>query len=170
MANVASPTVRTIRHAKPFVRRFVVCGSMAFAMQMDRICSRLSELGVPALAPDDVDLAADFSDQRQYEMFKRTVSKAHISKVRDPRTIGIIVANFQKHGMRSYIGPNTFAEIAVAFADSKAIFLMDGTPNNFADELSAWGVHDLKGNLEPLVGKYRELCQRDVNQLSLPWS
>ena len=170
MANVASlATPWTGKNDNSFKRRFVVCGSMAFARQMDEICSRLAEHDVLAVAPDDVDTGAEFGDQKNYHRFKREVSKTHIKKVRDPRTIGIVVANFEKRNMPSYIGANTFAEIAIAFADNKAIFLLDGIPANYSDELSAWGVHDLRGSLDPLVFRYRDLCRKDVNQLRLPW-
>ncbi|MER9207841.1 MULTISPECIES: hypothetical protein [unclassified Mesorhizobium] len=169
MANAASSGMPwTRKNDNSFRRRFVVCGSMAFAHKMDEICSRLAEHDVLAVAPDDVDAGADFSEQKSYQRFKKEVSKRHIKKVRDPRTIGIVVANFEKHGTRSYIGANTFAEIAIAFADNKAIFLLDGIPRNFSDELSAWGVHDLRGSLDPLIFRYRDLCRKDLNQLRLP--
>jgi hypothetical protein len=171
MGNVASlGTPRLIHERKQLKRRFVICGSMAFAMQMGRISNSLAEQDVTAVPPDDVDLTAEFGDQETYMKFKRAVSRAHIAKVRDPKTIGIVVANFEKHGVRSYIGPNTFAEIAIAFADRKRIFLLNGIPSTYADELSAWGVTDLKGNLQPLVGQYNQLCQKDRSQLNLPWS
>tara|TARA_Y100000815_G_scaffold72800_1_gene61562 strand:+ start:20745 stop:21176 length:432 start_codon:yes stop_codon:yes gene_type:complete len=141
---------------------------MAFARRMDEICSRLAEQDVLAIAPDDVDTGAEFSDQKYYQRFKKEVSRRHIKKVRDPRTIGIVVANYEKYGTPSYIGANTFAEIAIAFADNKAIFLLDGIPANYSDELSAWGVHDLRGSLDPLVFRYRDRCRKDLSQLRLP--
>ncbi|WP_095081681.1 hypothetical protein [Mesorhizobium sophorae] len=143
---------------------------MAFATEMDRVARLLAEDGVRAVIPEDIDVAAELGSQSSYNQFKRAVSRAHIAKVRDPRTIGILVINFDKHGMRSYIGPNTFAEIAVAFADRKRIYVLNGTPNMYADELSAWGVTDLAGDLGPLVEQYRHLCRQDRSQLKLPWS
>lgn len=170
MVNVASlAQVRTNRFRNTFARRFVICGSMSFASNMQRISHKLAEQDVASVVPDDVDLAAEYGSQEAYERFKRAVSRAHIAKVRDPRTVGIVVANFDKHGIKGYIGPNTFAEIAIAFADGKRIYLLNGIPTNFADELAAWGVKDLKGNLESLVTEYHEICQLDRRQLNLPW-
>ena len=170
MGNVASlAQARSNRPHHVFARRYVICGSMSFAPMMQRISHRLAEQEVAAVVPDDVDFAAEYGSQENYEKFKRAVSRAHIAKVRDPRTIGIIVANFDKHGIRSYVGPNTFAEIAIAFADGKRVHLFNGIPSNYADELTAWGVKDLSGNLESLVGEYHEICRLDRRQLKLPW-
>ncbi len=143
---------------------------MAFANEMDRVARLLAEDGVRAVTPEEVDVAAEFGRQSSYNQFKRAVSRAHITKVRDPRTIGILVINFDKHGVTSYIGPNTFAEIAVAFADRKRIYVLNGIPSMYADELSAWGVTDLAGDLGSLAEQYRNLCQQDRSQLKLPWS
>lgn len=51
----------------------------------------------------------------------------------------------------NYIGPNTFAEIGVAFSDDRGVFLLQGMPETYSEELSAWGVKYLNGNLRPLL-------------------
>jgi hypothetical protein len=161
-------------HLRPektgFERRVVLCGSMTFAREMDEIARRLHAAGVQAIPPRDIDLAAEYRNQDDYAHFKRFVSRAHISKVRDPRTLGILVANYDKHGVPSYIGPNTFAEIAIAFADCKRIFLLNGMPREYSDELLAWGAEDLRGDLRPLTEEYLKVCVRDRPQFRLPWS
>lgn len=143
---------------------------MAFSRQMDQVAQLLAGHDILAITPDDVDMTAEFGTQDQYNSFKRAVSRVHIAKIRDPRTIAILVVNHEKHGRRSYIGPNSFAEIAVAFASGKKVFVLDGIPADYADELNAWGVIDLKGRLEPAAELYRSTCLKDRNQLSLPLS
>jgi hypothetical protein len=143
---------------------------MSFVPDMVRISELLAARNVVSVLPDDVDLTAEYGTPEQYNRFKRGVSRAHINKVRDPQTIGIVVVNINKRGIRGYIGPNTFAEIAIAFADAKKIFVMNGIPSGFGDELNAWGVRDLNGNLEPLVSEYHEQCRQDRSQLNFPWS
>ncbi|MBD9507971.1 hypothetical protein IB277_14590 [Ensifer sp. ENS07] len=171
MENVVSQGSHpSLKEQRPFQRRFVICGSMAFAPQMERIAQHFAERDILAIPPDDVDLTAEYGTQAEYNRFKRGASIAHIRKIRDPRTIGILVANFEKHGRRSYIGPNSFAEIAIAFAGRKRVFVLDGIPRDYADELNAWGVVDLKGNLDTACDLYREICLKDRKQLKLPWS
>lgn len=161
-----------------FARRVVICGSMAFSAHMERVAKHLADYDVLAVLPDDKDMAAEMGGQGGYEQFKRAVSRAHIAKVRDPRTVGILVVNFDKRGIKSYIGPNTFAEIAIAFADRKKVYLLNGIPGMYADELSAWGVTDLAGNLEKVAEQLRQTCRTEQKsehnlektQLKLPLS
>ncbi|WP_146220755.1 hypothetical protein [Gluconacetobacter entanii] len=143
---------------------------MSFIPDMMRISELLATRNVVSVLPDDVDLTSEYGTQEQYNRFKRGVSRSHINKIRDPQSIGIVVVNFNKRGVKSYIGPNTFAEIAIAFADAKKIFIMNGMPSGYSDELNAWGVRDLNGNLEPLVSEYHEQCRHDRSQLNFPWS
>lgn len=143
---------------------------MTFAKEMDEIARKLHAVGVHAVIPRDLDFAAEYRNEDDYGHFKRSVSRAHIAKVRDPRTIGILVANYDKDGVPAYIGPNTFAEIAVAFADHKLIFLLNGMPKVYSDELLAWGAKDLRGDLRPLTQEYLQACVRDRPQFRLPWS
>ena len=170
MQNVAYQAFpNALKEERSFQRRFVICGSMIFAPHMEQIARSFAERDILAIPPDDVDLAAEFGSQNDYNTFKRAVSRAHLAKIRDPRTVGILVANYEKHGRRSYIGPNSFAEIAVAFAGGKGIFVLDGIPPEYFDELNAWGVVDLKGNIDTLAELFERKCPKDLKQLKLPW-
>lgn len=130
--------------------RVVLCGSMAFEKEMARLAERLQEKGISAIYPDFDDpavIAARGTDVDGYRAYKREVSMRHFLKIRDPSTAGVLVANFEKNGRPRYIGPNTFGEIAVAFAEGKSIWLLNGLPALYEDELSAWGAVDLGGDL-----------------------
>jgi hypothetical protein len=140
--------------------RVVVCGSMAFEREMADIASRLCEIGVPAICPDFDDPAvinARASDVEGYRAYKREVSLRHFRKILDPQTTGIVVANHEKRGKPSYIGPNTFAEIAVAFAHGRKIWLLEGIPDQYEDELTAWGAVDSAGDLGVVVDGFADL-------------
>lgn len=134
--------------------RVVVCGSMVFMPLMGRIASDLAGMGVPSVVPEFVDSAAEFGTQDEWIAFKRQVSLAHFEKIRDSRTVGIVVANFPKLGIRSYVGPNTLAEIAIAFVHGKKVWMVDGIPNSCDDELLAWGAVDVGGNLRRVAEDY----------------
>jgi hypothetical protein len=127
---------------------------MAFEREMARLAGRLEEIGVSAIYPDFDDaeiMAASATDVEVYKAYKREVSMRHFRKIRDPRTAGVLVANFEKNGRPSYIGPNTFGEIAVAFADGKSIWLLNGVPDQYEDELTAWGAIDLQGDVSAVL-------------------
>ena len=59
----------------------------------------------------------------------------------------VLVVNPPKQGVGHYIGANAFAEIAIAFYFGKKIFLLYDQFPPYADELSAWGVVPLRGDL-----------------------
>lgn len=105
-------------------------------------------------------------DPRQYELFRRKVVRRHLSRVRSHRTFGILVTNFDKHGIADYIGPSTFAEIATAAATNKRIYVLQDFPDVFREVLMDWGAVPLRGLLRPLIEQYRESCPPET-QLEL---
>lgn len=149
-------------------RRLVICGSMTFLPQMSRIRHALDLNGVPAMTPNDADRGIELLEPAKYLQIKRSLSLSHMRKVQNPITYGILVANFDKHGVTGYIGPNTFAEIAVAFATSKTIYLLNVIPPQYGDELTAWGVRELDGDLSQIRVEYEELCRQNPPQMRLP--
>ena len=59
----------------------------------------------------------------------------------------ILVANFEKHEKKHYIGANSLMEIGMAFNKNKKIFILYDIPEEYKDELSAIGCIILKGDL-----------------------
>src|SRR5262245_28418343 len=102
-------------------RRIVLCGSMSAYDAMLRLVRALRDEGVRIVVPVAEDHIKPQLNPEAFERFKRDVSFAHLRRIRDPRTFAVLAVNVDKHGIRDYIGPNTFAEIAVAFAQRKRI-------------------------------------------------
>jgi len=141
---------------------------MTFYAEMLDVSRRLNIEGIETLVPQPDDCLLQPHDDEAYKQYKLTVSKRHLRQIRDnQKTYGILVMNLDKHGLPDYIGANTFAEIAVAFAHYKPIFLFQGMPDLYQDELNAWGVHCLHGSLSGLVAAYRDETAARVNQLAL---
>lgn len=130
--------------------RIVVCGSMSALHVMTAVREELREASVPALVPpadvESPELSCDEIITR-----KRRASLTHIRLILDPATVGILVVNIDKYGQRDYVGPNALAEIAVAFAHGRRIFLYQGMPQHYAEELTAWGATCLYGDLGEVV-------------------
>jgi hypothetical protein len=76
----------------------------------------------------------------------------------DTRTCAVLAVNADKQGIRDYIGPNTFAELAIAFVNGKKIYLLQNVPRNLEDELTAWGAIPLRGDLSRLIEEVQREC------------
>lgn len=87
-------------------------------------------------------------------------------RIRRRRTAAVLVVNVRRSGVQHYVGPNAFAEIGVAFSDGRKVFLLHGMPESYADELRAWGVTCLNGQIQPLLQALR--VRREINQAE--WS
>lgn len=151
-------------------RRLVICGSMSARAYMIEVRDALNRMGIPSLLPDIVsdtwDLSADELIRR-----KRRASIRHMRRIMTRSTEGVVVVNVAKYGVRDYIGPNTFGEIAVAFAHHKRVFLWQGIPDQYEEELVAWGAEALLGELGRVSVAIAEVVPRPKpDQLVLPLS
>jgi hypothetical protein len=93
------------------------------------------------------------------------MAKPATSQGRDPEIPGF--RSGTKYDISHYIGPNTFAEVAVAFAQSKKIYLLNGIPSVYEDELIAWRVIPLFGALHQLIDDFHKSYLRETSQLYL---
>lgn len=137
-------------------KRVVLCGSMSSHAIMEAISRQLSSRGIRAVIPESDDKWAGVDDATMRKV-KRKASLKHFELIRNDSTDAILVVNVDKNGVSDYIGPNAFAEIAVAFAENRRIFLLHGMPHAYADELEAWGAQCLHGNLAALAPVSRRL-------------
>jgi hypothetical protein len=142
---------------KQVQQRIVVCGSMAFYEEMQDIREQLDALKIGAIIPEAEGEIIRNLPPEQFERFKRDVSRSYLAKIRDRKTFGVLAMNYEKHSSPNYLGPNTFAEIAVAFANKKKIYLYFDMPEMYKEELSAWEAVCLNGSLSRLEKDFRTL-------------
>ncbi|GAB1511726.1 hypothetical protein [Actinophytocola sp. KF-1] len=126
-------------------RRVVICGSMKNLGLMNGIAEILETSGLDVVTPEPDERTAVSAAA------KRAASLRHMGQIRNQRTAAILVVNVDRPGALNYVGPNSFAEISVAFADQRRVFLLQGMPDYYADELAAWGVECLNGDLPRMV-------------------
>lgn len=136
-------------------KRIVICGSMTFYAEMVEIQDMLRKVFVNAIIPLTDHDFSQITDAKAWNRQKEIMSQKYIRKLRDTKTYGVLIVNYDKNGIQNYIGPNAFAEIAVAFDHRKAIFLLQGIPEDYYEELTAWGVISLNGSLEQLISMVR---------------
>jgi hypothetical protein len=113
---------------------------------MTAVGELLVDAGLRVITPVPDEPEGDWSAGSSLAM-KRAASRRHMSYIRDRETEAILVVNTDRNGSSNYVGPNSFAEISVAFADDRRIFLLQGMPTSYAEELEAWGVECLDGDL-----------------------
>ncbi|MGA8349008.1 MAG: hypothetical protein WB773_14575 [Isosphaeraceae bacterium] len=139
-------------------RWIVLCGSMSMHARMLEEKQYLEEAGVTVILPPAEDPVMPGLGEEEYQAVKRKAALAHFRKVMDPKTFAVLAVNADKHGVRDYLDPNTFAEVAVAFALGKRIYLLQNVPRNLEDELRAWGAVPLRGQLDRLIDDYFHAC------------
>lgn len=119
------------------MKNIVLCGSMKVKDKMIEIANKLNEMGYNALLPVEC-----------IEGLPKTIaSRAHFNRIIDKNNEIILVVNEEKEGIKNYIGPNSFAEIAFAFYYNKKIYLLNDIYEPFSDELIGWNVKVLNGDL-----------------------
>jgi len=130
-------------------KRLVLCGSMSSLGTLRTVHAELADAGIDAVLPteDDFDERSSIDD---VNAAKRAASLRHFDCIKDHRTGAVLVVNVDKNGRHDYIGPNAFAEIAVAVAEGVSVYLLQGVPLQYRDELDAWGVESLEGDLSRL--------------------
>jgi len=156
-----------VKRPKAVQRQLVLIGSMSVYTELCSLADFLNSAGIQTVVPEAEQEAVSNFSLNDFEQFKREVSLKHIRQVRHPETWGVLAVNIDRHGIINYIGPNTFAEIAVAFAQSKKIYLLQNIPNAYYDELSAWQAIPLQGQLDMLIQDYLKSTNTPSKQLKL---
>lgn len=121
-------------------RNIVICGSMKVKDELLKTALILQSRGYDILLPEEC-----LKGEK-----KSVASRAHFDRIVNKDNKVVLVVNVEKDGIANYIGPNTFAEIAMAFYNNKRIYLLNDIYEPYRDELVAWGVICLKGNIEQI--------------------
>jgi len=137
---------------KSIATKIVICGSMTFYDEMEELQHELLRKGIDCIIPAQENHLIDGFTEDQMNEFKKKVSNSYLAKIRNKNTEAILVYNQKKRGIDNYIGPNTLVEIAMAFTWYRKIYLYFDLYEPFIDELKAWDVIPLNGNLD-LLGK-----------------
>ena len=89
---------------------------------------------------------------------KEIASRAHFKRIEDKNSEIILIVNATKNGIENYIGPKSFAEIALALYFKKEIYLLNDYYEPYLDELLGWHITPLRGDLEKINDKKSKLC------------
>ncbi len=119
------------------MKNIVLCGSMKVKDKIVEVADDLSKIGFNVLIPEECFI----------DLEKSVASRKHFDKICNPDNKIILIVNAEKNGIKNYIGPNSFAEIAFGFYFNKKVYLLNDIYEPYKDELLGWKVIPLKGNL-----------------------
>ena len=126
---------------------------MVFAKEMIKTKESLEEDGHTVLMPNEINKFLDEKEVRQKWDMKGDGDicfiKEHEKKIRE--SDAILVLNYDKNGVKNYVGGNTLMEIGFAYVLDKKIYLMSPIPDlSYKDE----NIH-----MKPIV------LQNDLNKI-----
>lgn len=118
-----------------------ICGSMAFAKKMKKVRKALEQKGHKIFAPV---FTEDWASGKLQKRKNEDGLKRSYDLIRDyyrkiKKSNAILVLNYDKGGVKGYIGGNTFLEMGFAHVLNKKIFLWQDIPKTdlYLDEIRA---------------------------------
>ena len=129
---------------------FIIC-SKAFYKEIPEIKEKLEKMGHKIELPNsynnpDAEKESWSLGKEKHAEFKEKMFK--MSKERIKKVDAVLVLNFEKHGVKNYIGGATFIEIYEAFMKNKKIYLYNDIPEGMLyDEISGFSPVIIHGNL-----------------------
>jgi len=114
--------------------KITICGSLTFANNMIEVKQKLEKLGHQVNLPPDTeivvggkldhnDLEADFEHCVENDILKK-----HFANIE--RSDAVLILNYDKNGIKGYVGTSTFMEIGLAYFLNKKIFLLNLLPHH----------------------------------------
>ena len=123
------------------MKKIVLCGSKKFIPKFFELKKILKDSGANIIIP------------REFitDMEKKKASLLHFSEIDKDDVDALLIVNETKNEQKNYIGANGFAELAFGFYKGKKIFLLNDIFEPYSEELVAWEVIPLKGDLNDLI-------------------
>ncbi len=109
--------------------KIAICGSRSFIKEMKEIASLLSKLGHEVVLPPSARkekcprMDEDFN---KFLKLKQEYAREHFDAIKE--CDAILVCNFDKHGIKNYVGGNTLVEAIFAWYHGKRIFFLHDLP------------------------------------------
>lgn len=139
--------------------KITICGSVKFADKLVDIYRQLEKLGHKPIMHEDMFGIADGTAQELIDgigLDHSEIKKKHnfIKLWHDLIVSGdaILVCNFDKNGIKNYIGGNTLMEIGFAHTNDKKVFLLNPIPEDvsYIDEIKAMTDVVIEGDLKKI--------------------
>ncbi|MFH1894888.1 MAG: hypothetical protein ABH813_03250 [Patescibacteria group bacterium] len=140
--------------------KITICGSIKFADKLVEIYHQLEKMGHQPLMHKQMFGLADGTAEQLKDM-RNNVEKSEIKRKYNyirwwddciKSGDAILVCNFDKSGIKNYIGGNVFLEIGFAHVNDKKVFLLNPIPGevSYIDEIKAMTDVVLSGDLSKI--------------------
>lgn len=123
------------------MKKIILCGSKKFIPKFFELEEILKTNGANVVVPREFIV----------DMEKKDASLLHFSEIDKDDVDALLIVNESKNDLKNYIGANGFAELAFGFYKGKKIFLLNDIYEPYSEELVAWEVIPLKGDLSQLI-------------------
>lgn len=141
--------------------KVAICGSLSFAKEMGELKEKLVKLGLEVEVPYSAVkiLKGEFSQEginkskEDGTFHKITMENDAIRKWHDVIKLcdAILVANYDKKGIKDYVGGSVFLEIGFAHVMNKKVYLLNPIPKvSYKDEILAMQPIVLEGDLSKI--------------------
>lgn len=133
--------------------KIAICGSMKFHKEMREVKNRLESMGHTVFVPKSIELMDTVGfvhptddEERIQAKIEYDFIRSHFKKVEEADAI--LVLNYDKKGIKDYIGGNTFLEMGLAFWLNKQIYLLNPVPRmDYLTEMCAMQPKVINGDL-----------------------
>ncbi len=129
--------------------KITICGSLKFIDEMLEVKRDFENRGHEILLPTSAETGQTkqwwdnlrIEDPNKFVELKMARMIGHFKKIEDSEAI--LVLNYEKNGVKNYIGGNTLMEIALAFYLGKKIFLWNPIPLEVSYEEEIFGMNPI---------------------------
>jgi hypothetical protein len=142
--------------------KIAIIGSLDFTDKIKETANKLTERGHDVIIPvtsemiltNRVTLEQILKEKESGEIYKRMIRQNTLAyfygKIKE--VDAVLVLNFDKRGIKNYIGGNVFLEMGFANILGKRIFLLNDVPEIFyRDEIKAMQPIVINGNLSKIA-------------------
>jgi len=141
--------------------KITICGSLDFTYEIEKLANELRKMEFEVFIPISSEkiLKGEFSLEEIKKEKKSGKFSDRAIKYDSIRTYWdvikncdyILVVNYDKRGIKNYIGGNSFLEMGFAHILQKKIFLLNGIPEIiYSDEIKAMQPTVLNGDLSKI--------------------
>lgn len=140
-------------------KTIVICASVSFYKQVIEFRDRLQKKGFKVIVPklaEVMEQSGDYNFEnhkknypgKDFDKGKRDAIKRHFKKIEKADLL--LVLNYDKKGIKGYIGGNVLMEMGLAFYLGKPIYILNKTirEHSLSDEIFAMQPVFLDGELE----------------------
>ncbi len=141
--------------------KITICASLNFTNEIKDIANQLTEQGHEVIIPKTSEMILDGQisleqikkEKQNGEIVNRAIKsnaiKYYFGKIKESETV--LVLNFDKKGIKNYIGGNVFLEMGFAYVLDKKLFLLNEIPDmHYKDEIKAMQPIIINGDLDKI--------------------